>query len=271
VTHSVTTFFTPNDFLAPFSVTAVNRIYKPGVDALRIGSTLGMKSSIEVVGAMGNDDEGTPSWARTGLLARAATIRAGFEWAVLGGKLAERWVAGASAQGDISLVGLRAEGHLGVPDRDGRGRGDDDDALHVRLAGGPSLNVGWHGLTLGAEYAFYSDGANDPADYLDRFTRRFPDDQPLLARHYVGFNGGIEIIPVLQGGVLTMINANDGSGLAGLSLLYSLADEADLIAGVFAPWGDDPMPTGDPMNPIVLHSELGTGPLTLYLEARAFF
>jgi len=273
ITYTVTGLFTPNDFFAPFSASAVNRIYKPGVDAVRVGAALGMNSAVEVVGVMGNDDAGTPSWARTGLLARAFTVQWGFEWAALGGKVAERWVAGASSQGDVGPVALRAEGHVGIPDRNGDGRGaeDSEDDVHVRLATGPSVNVGWRNMILGAEYAFTSDGARRPSAYLDRALRRFPDDQPQFARHYVGVNGTVEIVPILNGAVFTLVNANDASGLAGMSLIYNVADEADIIAGVFAPWGDDPSFSADAMQPLTLGSEYGAGPLTVYLEARAFF
>ena len=273
ISYTVTGLLTPNDFFSPFAASAVNRIYKPGVDAIRVGSAIGMNTSVEVVGALGFDDGGVPKWGRSGLLARAATVQWGFEWAALGGKVAERWVVGGSSQGDVGPVSLRAEGHVGFPDEDGDGRrGEDtDDPIHVRLSGGPSLNIGWRNSTIGAEYAFVSDGASDPADYLTRIGDLFPDDQPLLARHYVGLNGGVEIVPILYGSVFMLVNGNDGSGLTGLSLLYNVADEADLIAGLFVPWGAEPTITMDPMNPVELRSELGVSPLTVYLEARAFF
>ncbi|MEM6989910.1 MAG: hypothetical protein AAF721_05420 [Myxococcota bacterium] len=273
VTYTVAGLFTPNDFFAPFSASAVNRIYKPGVDAVRVGSAIGMHSSVEVVGVLGNDDGGNPAWARSGLIARASTLRWGFEWAALGGKAAERWVAGGSAQGDVGPVTLRGEGHVGIPDREGDGRGEDDqtDDIHVRLATGPTVNIGWRNMILGAEYAFISDGAPEARDYLARAQRRFPDDQPQFARHYLGFNGALELVPILNAAVFTLVNANDGSGLVGASLIYNVADEADIIAGVFTPWGKGPELTGDPMNPILLGSEYGVSPVTVYLEARAFF
>jgi len=41
VGYSVTRVFAVNDFFAPFSATAINKIYKPGVDALRLGAAPG--------------------------------------------------------------------------------------------------------------------------------------------------------------------------------------------------------------------------------------
>lgn len=271
-TYSVTNFFTPNDFLAPFSVTAVNRIYKPGVDALQVGTSLGTIGTLEVTGAMGSQADGTPTWGRSALLARASVLGGGFEWAVLGGKVAERWVVGGSFQGGLGPLDLRGEGHVGFPDLNGDGRDDGDtEPVHVRLAGGPSLNVGWRGFSISTEYSFISDGAKRPSELIERASRQFPDDVPLLGRHYVGAATGIEILPILRTNVIGLVDAGDGSGQVGLSLLYSVADEADLIMGVFAPWGKEPRVTGDPDNPIVLRSELGASPVSVYVEARTFF
>jgi hypothetical protein len=139
------------------------------------------------------------------------------------------------------------------------------------LAAGPSLDVGWRGLTLGAEYAFWSDGAKRPAELVARAGRLFPDDIPLLGRHYASAVVGIELLPILRANALALVDAGDGSGLAGLGLAYGLADEADLLMGLFVPWGKDPMVGMDPSMPIVLRSELGASPLALYVEARAFF
>jgi hypothetical protein len=230
-----------------------------------------MIGSVEVTGVLGNGDDGDPSWGRSAVLARASVVGGGFEWALLGGKVAERWVAGGSFQGGIGVVGLRGEAHLGVPDRTGNGHDDRDAPLHVRLAAGPSLDVGWHGLTLGAEYAFYSDGAKDPSDLIARATRRFPDDVPLLGRHYASAVIGVELLPILRANALALVDAGDGSGLAGVGFAYSLADEADLLLGLFVPWGKNPVVSPDPTMPIVLRSELGASPLSLYAEARVFF
>ncbi|RLB62746.1 MAG: hypothetical protein DRI90_08345, partial [Deltaproteobacteria bacterium] len=91
VNYSVTNIFTPNDFFAPFSPTAINTIYKPGIDALRLNLALGPMSGLEVVQVAGFRQSGEPAWGRSALLARASTVWWDFEWALLGGKLAERW------------------------------------------------------------------------------------------------------------------------------------------------------------------------------------
>lgn len=273
ISTSVTNFLTPNDFFAPFSATAINTMYKPGVDALRVSVAPGPLSSIEVISTMGFSDGYAPSWGHAALLARLSAVRWGFQGSLMGGKIAERWMVGGSLQGDIGRVGLRAEGHVGIPDLDGDGRrGDDlDHPIYGRVAGGPNVNFAWRSLTVGAEYAYLSDGADRPADYIDRASRLYPDDLPYLAQHYVGVVLGLQPIPILSAGAVTFVNATDGSGLVGLNASYSISNEADLILGSFIPWGPSARATANPLMPVELASEFGAGGFTLYLESRVFF
>ncbi|MFO7564512.1 MAG: hypothetical protein R6X02_17840, partial [Enhygromyxa sp.] len=272
ITYSVTGMFTTNDFFAPFSATAVNRIYKPGVDAIRLSTGIGPTASVDVVGALGYDPQSDrPSWAHTAVFARAAIVGAGFEWAALGGKVSQRWVAGGSVQGDAGPLNLRAEFHVGFPDAEGDGRDQSDRPIYGRVAAGPSMMFAWQNAMISAEYLFASDGAATPSGYVERALAGYTDDQPYLGRHYVAAAYAMEIIPILRGSVTGLVNASDGSGLAGGSLIYNVADESDLILGVFVPWGRGlrgvDSGTGFPR----LGSELGLSPLSVYLEARVFF
>jgi hypothetical protein len=192
---------------------------------------------------------------------------------VLGGKAAERWVAGGSLQGDLGPMGVRAEGHVGIPDDDGDGRDDADRhrPVYGRLAVGPNFNVDWQQLTVAAEYGFLSDGTLRPGDDLARATRLFPDDVPYLGQHYASLSASLEIVPVLRGSALGLVDAGDGSGITGLTFLYNVADEADLIAGAFIPWGARTTNADLAALPPRLASEFGLSPLSIYLEARVFF
>ncbi len=275
INYSVTNIFTPNDFFAPFSATAINTVYKPGVDALRVAVTTGMLSSVEIVGVMGyRDNNEVPSWYQSALLARAATVLWNFEWALIGGKLAERWVVGAGVQGEAGPVGLRTEGHVGFPDREESDvlPDDRDDQVHGRVAAGLDVLFNWQNASLSAEYMFVSDGASGSSGYGNRLLRFFPDDLFYLAEHYVGLSAGMDLIPILRANVLGLLNTQDLSGLAAATLVYNIADEADFVGGVMIPWGEKPsVVSEEPDLQIELESEFGAMPLMVFLETRFYF
>jgi len=267
VNHSVTFLFTPNDFFAPFSATTLNKSYKPGVDALRVNVGLGALSGLEVLGVLGSGKNGDPAWSSSAVTARLETVLAGFHGTIIGGKLAARWIVGGTVQGDIKGIGLRAEGHFGMPDADGDGH--IDGPLYGQLAARVEHSWPWHNVTIGGEYAFFSDGAEAAADYLARAARLFPDELPYLGRHYVGVNAGIDLIPILNLGVVGLVNAGDGSGITTVSLVYNASNEVDLSLGMLAGWGWRPIASagGTP----ALRSEFGATPITAFFQTTVSF
>jgi hypothetical protein len=272
ISYSVMGLLSTNDFFAPFSATAVNRLYKPGVDALRVSFGITPDASVESLGALGYDPETDhPSWGHTAVMNRVAFAAAGFRWEVLGGKVSQRWVAGGSLQGDAGPVNLRAEFHAGFPDEDGDLPDRSDQPTYGRVAAGPSMTFAWHNAQIAAEYMFASDGATSARGYIARAQSGYTDDLPYLGRHYVGLGGGLELIPILRLGVTSLVNATDGSGLAGLSLQYNVANESDLFVGVFVPWGRGLGPVDPTTATPTLRSEFGLAPVTAYLESRVFF
>jgi hypothetical protein len=267
INHSVTFLFTPNDFFAPFSATTLNKTYKPGVDALRINVGIGQLSGLEVLGVLGSDPNGVPAWSRSAVTARLETVLAGFHGAIIGGRLAARWIVGGTIQGDIKGIGLRAEGHFGMPDKNGNGH--IDGPLYGQLSARLEHSWPWHNVSIGGEYAFFSDGAAAAADYLARALRLFPDELPYLGRHYAGINGAIDIIPILNLAVVGLINAGDGSGITTLALTYNAANEVDLSLGMLAGWGYRPLP--DSHGVPVLRSEFGLTPIAAFLQTTISF
>jgi hypothetical protein len=279
VSYSVTRIFTVNDFFAPFSATAINKIYKPGVDALRMGVALGMLSTAELLAVMGYTPDGRPDWGRSAVVARASAVLGGVDGALLGGKLAERWMVGASLQAELGPLALRGEGHAGFADLDGDFRLDTETAAGLsrdrtqgRLALGLEYPFAWHNSSVGLEYAFFSDGAASAQEALGRAARFFPDDLPYLGQHYLGLSLGGEIIPILYASLVNLFNLLDPSGLCALTLLYSIADEAEFVGGLFVPWGRKP--AIDPAQPVPvpeLRSELGAMPFLVFMETRFSF
>ena len=271
INYSATQIFTPNDFFAPFSTTAVNKIYKPGVDALKVSWAAGTISSVELSGVLGSDEDGVPSWGNSALLLRASTVLWDTQWALLGGKLAGRWVVGFSLQGEVGLLGVRAEGHVGFPDAEGDGLDEDlgTKKIHGRLAAGVDRKFVWQNATVGFEAMYLSDGATWSGGYTRRLAGLYPDEVPYMASLYLGLSGGLELIPILRAGAMVLVNTQDGSGMAALTLMYNIADEADFVGGVLAPWGEAPEDAA--AGALKLKSEYGLYPLMVFLESRFYF
>ncbi len=279
VNYSATSIFTPNDFFAPFSPTAINQMYKPGVDAVQLGITTGLLSTVELLGVMGYGTDDVPAWGRSAVLARLSTILWNFEWALMGGKVAERWIVAASLQGEVGPFGVRAEGHAGFPDATGDFKLDDRDRdggylddIHGSFAVGFDYLHTWQNLSMGVEYLFASNGASHPSGYITRFMSFFPDEVPFMGRHYVGLSAGLDIIPILRLNTMALFNVNDYSGLASLFLLWNIADEVDGLLGLLVPWGEEPVADdGPPTHEPAIGSEFGLMPVMLFMEMRFYF
>ena len=170
---------------------------------------------------------------------------------------------------------MRAEGHVGLPDANGDGSLDDfdrdgqtKDEAYGRVAIGLDKMFLWQNSVISAEYAYFSDGADSVDGYLARALRFYPDDPTYLGRHYAGASASLEIIPILRTALLVLVNLGDGSGMAMASLSYNIADEADFVGGLLMPWGKRaPGAAGLP----VLGSEMGSAPVSGFLETRFFF
>ena len=277
VNFSVTNMFTPNDLFAPFSATSINKIYKPGVDAVRVGWAPGEFTQLTLVGVLGWDSQDEPTWSRSAVLLRASTVLWNQQLSLLGGRVAGRWLVGASLQGEAGPLGLRAEGHVGFRDDDGDGTLDTDSdgnvgsQVHVKVAAGVDHRFDWRNATVGFEAYYQSDGANRPARYIHRAGALLPDELPYLGQLYMGVSGGLELLPILNLGGMVLLNATDFSGLATLSLIYNIADEADAVMGVLVPWGEEPVAQITPVPQISLESEYGAAPLMVFLETRFYF
>ena len=238
VSLSVTFYFSPNDFFAPFAPQTFYRVYKPGVDALRFERRLSNLSQLTVIGVLGYErdpqaDSGwsrSPDWDRTSVLGRYVLDAGGFEWGALGGVVRDSPVAGASLQGELfHWLGIRAEGHY-------------LDSRQEDRAGGLMVNIGLEhqfsgNLTIRLEQMYneggYSSAAQAQADLLAGTGR-----SGYLGRQYTALNIGYEFTPLLRAEILHLRNWTDGSRATSLYGVYSLSDEAELALTVTIPAGD---------------------------------
>jgi hypothetical protein len=275
--YSVASGFTINDFFVPFSASSINTVYKPGVDAMTVTVQTGNLSNIELIGALGNDQaydplEGSFTWADSAVLAYARTVLFNIELALIGGKLAGKWIVGGSLQADAGRVSLYTEGHVGFPDKDGdlyMDIKDGSNKIHTKLVTGFRFMFNKRNATLGGEYAFFSNGVNPEEYVLDLVTATYPDELPYSGKHYGSISYGIELHPLINIAGMALMNFTDLSGLLSASLAFSIGDNADLVAGALIPWGKGPTQTDDFWPEF--QSEFGTSPITGFTELRYYF
>jgi hypothetical protein len=253
-------YLTPNDFFQPFSAQSFNRIYKPGVDAIRLNYFQGELTEFDLIGAAGYDGNDHLNWDESALLLRGLIPIGMFELAASGGKLAGRYVTAVSCQGEIGNFGIRGEGNISFPD-------DNDKKDYIQFAVGTDRRFS-NTLHLFAEYMFLGNGAGETEDYIDTGLSTGFTDNPYLGRHYLAVSAAYEFHPLVNGGATVISNLADGSLLLAGTLTISLADEADTVIGVQVPMGDEPV-DGELFPDI--QSEYGIYPASIFAEIRYFF
>jgi len=266
VTFGKAHFWNPLDVFLAFDPFQFDRDYKPGVDALRVDVPLGDFSGLTLLGVLG-EVAGEPEdvWDRSAALVRLfGNVR---EWDVSlqGGKLHGGWQVGAGATGEAGPVELRLEGAYQRPDARGEAVRAEDlpEAVSAVLGVGRRFDSS---LFLSAEY-LYNGGAAD----LSR-TRAFE----LLAagallhtsKHVAGGVASYDLHALLRGSLATVVSLSDGSLLVQPGLVWSAADEVEVLAGAMLAFGDRPElgRAG-----LALNSEFGTWPHVFYVETKAYF
>jgi hypothetical protein len=264
ISTTVTFFFTPNDFFAPFAPNSFFRVYKPGVDALRYERRLKALSQLSVIGVLGYEPEpgadsgwsNAPDWRRSTVMSRMTHTAGNFEWGGIVGVVRESLIAGFSLQGELfDRLGVRAEGHYGDSWAE-----RPDNGLMATV----SLEHRFPGsLTLRLEYMYNGYGSGSIGEALQDREQGL-SGRGYLGRNYCAFDLGYEISPLLFGEVLFLKNWSDDSYLVSFNAVYSVSDESDLALTATIPGGSEP-DSGQ------MRSELGSLPVQFALEYRHFF
>jgi len=264
ISTSVTFFFTPNDFFAPFAADTFFKVYKPGVDSVRYERKLAMLSQLTVIGVLGYDSEhdsdsgwsDSPSWPRSSLLFRVTDTAGEFEWGVLAGLVRESLVSGFSLQGELfQWLGVRAEGNYANSWGEGQ-----DSAMMLTL----SLEHQFaSSLTVRLEQMFNGYGSDSIDDALVKVSRSAVG-QGYMGRHYSAFDLSYQVSPLVFGEMLWLHNWSDESSSLSFNTVYSVSDESELAVTLAFPGGSAPE-SGH------VRSELGSAPLQFSLEYRYYF
>lgn len=256
VSFGTGTIFTPLDLVAPFHPATIDQEYKPGVDAVRVDSYLGVSGRLTGVAAYAGGDE--------------PLVAAGYGQATVGltdlGAFVS-WsrgepVGGVSLATAIGAVKLYGDATVTLP--------EDGDPFARAVAGLFAMPTGK--TTVTAEVYLQTLGATTPDGYGamladPRFLR---GEVWQLGRYYAGVAVGQEITPLVRANLAAIANLADPSALLAPGLAWSVSNEAEVSLGLWMGLGERPTtPTG--AGDLGLRSEFGLYPAAVFLRAATWF
>ncbi len=253
ISLGTTYFWNPVDLLTNFSPYEFDRDYKPGVDAAKADMTLGEFSGISLIYAAGNDFD----FNKSALLLRPFTNLFNFDLSMTTGWYRRDGYVGADFSGEVGPgIGLRGElAYFAAY--------DDTDFAQVVVGSEYRFTNNFY---LSAEYFYNGFGTPHTSRYLSKILsdRILEGDLYNISRHYLGVLGSYEITPLFTVSLATIVNLLDGSTLIDPTVIYSLSDNAELVAGMVIGVGEEPrLPE--------LKSEFGTYPIYTFVQMKYYF
>lgn len=209
----------PTDILNPVNPTTIERDEEGGVDALYAVVPLGALSQIEAVWAAGRS-------ARSSSYAARASFNVGdYDIGFMGGYFRESWVLGGDLAGYLGDAGLRGEWAVRAPETG---------PAQLRA----TLNADYNfasGLYAVAEFHYNSPGNRSFSDYnvndlLDGTVFN-------LAEVYGALILSKSLTPLIGANIYTLLNMNDGSGLAGPAVSWAVFQNVELALSTYIFYG----------------------------------
>jgi hypothetical protein len=271
-------FFTPLDLVAPFNPAVIDTEYKPGVDGLRVDVYRGFSTKGTLIATwagppVGSDaaaDDGLEGLETVNLAAHGVTTVGVTDLAAFAGLVQGDAVGGASLTTSVGAVGLYGDVAVTGP------LAEDGEDPFVRAVIGASGRPWWR-LDLAGEVYLQTLGSTDKSDLLMTLQRpRWQRGELWLAGvAYAGVSASLEITPLVSISAASIVNLTDPSGFLSPSLRWSLAENADLIAGAYVGLGArpevGPLDLADPTGALVPRSEFGLYPAVGFLQVRTYY
>lgn len=267
VNLSRSSYFAPLDWFAPFSAETFYRVYKPGVDALRLDLTTSGLSHLSLLQVQGYqpDPNRANGWSSHADPQQRSTImqlsltQSDFQWDVLAARIRGQTRLGLALQGELwQWLGLRAEGYRAtVPDTPFPST-DFPNTNFKELT--LELEHRWaNSLTLHLATFWHGAGADSVVDYPGVLVQA-QTHSPYLASRYQLLAADFDFTALLSTSAVWLRNAIDHSRLLALYARYSTGDESELTLGFTLPVG-----TRSPA------SEFDQYPRVLNLQFRYYF
>jgi hypothetical protein len=272
-------FWNPLDVFLAFDPFQFDRDYKAGVDALRMDFPLDDFSGLTVVGVMADPSEEHLMY-RSGALLRLWGMLFDWDLALQSGLVYGGYHVGAGAVGELLGLETRFEASYLHPEAvDTLEQPDAPGALPVLET--PAMFTGVFGLArrfesslfVSVEY-LYNGAGRETADMAWAL---LADAQiQHVSEHVLGTMATYELFPLLNLSLATVVALDDPSVLVQPGLVYSAADEVEILAGAMLAFGKRPgikdaASLASFSTSSLVHSEFGTYPHMFYVEMKAYF
>ena len=200
----------PTDILNPVNPTTIERDELSGVDAVYAVLPLGALSQIEGVWAIGRTPELSSYAAR-------ATFNVGdYDIAFMGGYFRETWVVGGDIAGYLGDAGLRGEWALRAPETGPA-------QLRATINADYNFASGYYTVV---EIHYNSPGSSSSSDY--DLSALLDGTVFNLAELYSAFIISKSLTPLIGANLYSLLNMNDGSGLAGPAISWAMFQNVEL-------------------------------------------
>lgn len=261
--------FRPMDLFDPFSPSATDTEYKPGVDMLYVQRLFSDGSDLQLIAAPRPYRPGqAPSMNASSFALHYHAVFFGHATTLLAARDHGDWVAGVGVNGALGGATWNVEV---VPTFERAGKTRVSGVANVSDA----VTLAGRNATLFAEYFHNGFGASgqrfDLADLPPDLVGRLARGQVFnLRRDYLAGGMTLEVTPLLTVSPTLIAGLDDASAFALASASYSLADNLVLNAGVQLPIGPQGSEYGglplSPTNPTRL-----AAPKQVYLQLRRYF
>jgi hypothetical protein len=262
--------FRTNDLVSTFSLTEVDRMFKPGADAVRLDWSLKDRQNLVFLASFGDytDSLSASADGSTAL----AQYKKGGTWGEI--SLMGAYVRGDavfSVDGVTSELGFDLYGELTTTvttDISLATPGTEGDVFVKALLGATLRPVAT--FTITPELLYSGNGAKDSMDYLLLIaSRRFQiGDQTAVGRYYASLSQLWQITPLSSLSWGMMANVRDPSALLYSFFQQSISDDTSAQLGFYAPIGRLPQVSAGPI-PISMESEFGTYPYFFFAQLTA--
>jgi hypothetical protein len=297
VNFSQAYFWNPLDVFMAFDPQSFDRDYKPGVDALRVDFTLGNFSYLTFVSAIGRELklDFSPSSAQvsagpvtgygSAFVGKYGTTLNDWDLTVQAGKVYGGYQTGAGFSGEILGMGLRGEAAYFTgrgssttlyPDADAPGYIRELDLVedHFTLVVGTDYRFE-SSLYFNLEYLYNSQG--ETHNLNKAYLKSTVSESLSLGKNLTGLQVSYEFHPLLNAQAVWIYSFSDSSSLVSPTLTYSIADEAEFLAGGILGFGKRPgtrqifLGNFFTRDIVELESEFGSYPNFFFMEFKFYF